>query len=162
MKNKTCCFSGHRYIGKYKLKEVEKAVFLEVQKCIGEGITRFCIGGALGFDTLCAKIVLEEKKKNAFIEFILILPCKEQTRNWNKKDVLVYEEIKHCADEVIYISESYEKGCMLRRNRELVDRSRCCICYLNQKRGGTYYTVCYALREDVEVRNIAVLYESCR
>jgi len=119
---------------------------------------RWCFG----FDTLCAKVVLESKKENPSVKLILILPCKEQTRSWKKKDILCYDEIIACADEVIYICETYEKGCMLRRNRALVDRSDTCICYLNQKSGGTYYTVCYALREEVEVRNIAVEYVECR
>lgn len=162
MEKKTCCFTGHRYIQKEKKKEVEKAVAKEVEQCIQKGITCFCIGGALGFDTLCAKVVLEAKEDNPWVELVLILPCREQTKGWHKKDILVYETIKARADKVVYIVEEYEKGCMLRRNRRLVDTSDYCIAYLKQKRGGTYYTVCYALKEGVAVCNIAVEYPTCR
>ena len=37
----------------------------------------------------------------------------------------------------------------------MVDRSTVCIAYCNRKTGGTAYTVRYALRQGVTVRNLA-------
>ena len=48
------------------------------------------------------------------------------------------------ADEVIYVSETYSKGCMFERNRFMVDRASYCISYCTKKSGGSFYTVRYA------------------
>ena len=48
------------------------------------------------------------------------------------------------ADKVVYTSQDYYSGCMHKRNRHLVDNSSRCICFLNEKTGGTFYTVNYA------------------
>ena len=37
-------------------------------------------GGALGFDTLVAKLIINLKIKYPYIKLVLILPCIEQTK----------------------------------------------------------------------------------
>ena len=74
-----------------------------------------------------------------------------------KEDVEIYEEIKRQADKVVYTSEEYTKGCMHKRNRYLVDNSSVCIAYLTEAKGGTAYTVDYALKHNLTVYNVAEL-----
>ena len=86
---------------------------------------------------------------------ILVLPCKNQTRGWEEKDVSVYESIIEQADKVVYTQENYDRGCMFERNRHLVDNSSVCVAYLTEEKGGTAYTVNYANQKGVKVINIA-------
>lgn len=59
------------------------------------------------------------------------------------------------ADQVIYTSEEYTRGCMHKRNRYLVDHSSICICYLTEDHGGTAYTVKYADKRHLQIINLA-------
>ena len=155
MKQKTCCFSGHRKILQDKRSEVENRLRFEIENLICEGVTRFCCGGALGFDTLCALIVLHLKSFHPQISLVLVLPCKNQSAKWNEKDIALYRSIVSKADEVVYVSEQYTPGCMQKRNRLLVSLSNICICYLHSSFGGTFYTVNHAKKEGLRVINIA-------
>ncbi len=155
MKEKTVCFTGHRKIPPEDLPMVSEKLRQTLIDCIEKGYCFFGAGGALGFDTLAAQTVLELKKEYSHIKLILVLPCLNQTRGWNEKDIAVYEAIKEKADKVVYTSEHYFNGCMQKRNRHLVDCSSLCICYLTESSGGTAYTVNYAVQNSLTVVNIA-------
>lgn len=155
MREKSACFSGHRALPKNGLAELEEKLHREIARLITSGIVNFFIGGALGFDTLAARCVLRFRENHENVRLILVFPCREQTSGWNKKDVAVYEDIKQQCDSYIYLQEDYSRDCMFIRNRYLVDNSSCCICYLAQRRGGTYYTVRYAERRGLSVINLA-------
>ena len=45
----------------------------------------------------------------------------------------------------------YDKGCMLRRNRYMVDRSSRLIAVYDGLLGGTMYTVSYAMKQGLKV-----------
>ena len=155
MKEKTVCFTGHRTIPMLKKWKIEKKLKETLEALIDNGYCYFGAGGALGFDTIAAQTVLELKKKHPEIKLILVLPCKNQTRGWEEKDVSVYESIIVQADKVVYTQEHYDRGCMFKRNRHLVDNSSVCVAYLTEEKGGTAYTVNYANQKGVKVINIA-------
>ena len=155
MKEKTVCFTGHRTIPMLKKWKIEKKLKETLEALIDNGYCYFGAGGALGFDTIAAQTVLGLKKKHPEIKLILVLPCKNQTRSWEEKDVSVYESIIEQADKVVYTQEHYDRGCMFKRNRHLVDNSSVCVAYLTEEKGGTAYTVNYANQKGVKVINIA-------
>ena len=154
-KNVTACFTGHRKIPSNEILTVKKRLIETISTSIENGYRYFGAGGALGFDTIAAQSVLELKQKYPDIKLILVLPCPNQTRGWDKNDVTEYERIKSKADKVVYTSDHYFRGCMQKRNRHLVDNSRCCICYLKKESGGTFYTVDYAKKSSLTIFNIA-------
>lgn len=154
MREKTCCFTGHRNIPsaiKEKLFYVTEKV---VENAIKRGYRYFGVGGALGFDTIASLVVLKLRENYPDIRLILVLPCLTQTRGWSKQDIHLYEEIKKQADKIVYTSQEYTWDCMQKRNRHLVDNSSLCICYLTKTEGGTFYTVNYARKENLDVINI--------
>ena len=148
-----CCFTGHRVISQEHIDVLNQNITDIINSLADDGVTDFITGGALGFDTLAAQKVLEIRKKNPAIRLILALPCKNQTRNWNKTDVAKYNRIMEEADEIIYVSEEYFAGCMHKRNRFMVDNSANCVFYLTATRGGTAYTVKYALGIETNMIN---------
>ncbi|MEG2596941.1 MAG: SLOG family protein [Oscillospiraceae bacterium] len=155
MKEKTCCFTGHRKIPANELRGIKKRLKREIIALIRQGVCFFGTGGALGFDTLAALTVLKLKWRYPHIKLILVLPCKNQTLKWQMKDIDVYRKILSEADKVCYTSEHYDKNCMLLRNRHLVDCSGYCISYLTQNMGGTAYTVNYAIEKGLKIISVA-------
>lgn len=155
-RNLNCCFTGHRIIRLSDRKTLSGNLSDAIRSLAESGVYNFISGGALGFDTLAADTVISERNKNPKIRLILTLPCKEQTRGWRKKDMEEYERILSLADEVIYVSEEYYDGCMQKRNRYMVDNSGHCIFYMTSPRGGTAYTVKYAIENELTMHNAMI------
>ncbi|WP_040196294.1 SLOG family protein [Candidatus Soleaferrea massiliensis] len=156
MKERTCCFTGHRDLSACKVSALQRSLRMEIIKLIEKGVWYFGSGGACGFDQLAALTVLDLKKTYSYIRLILILPCRNQEKFWNTDDAAMYKTICDQADKIVYTSDHYYTGCMHKRNRYLVDHSDCCICYLTQQSGGTKYTVDYALKKNVRVIHLNV------
>lgn len=155
MKEKSCCFTGHRLIHEEDLPFVRDQLSKVIENLIMGGYANFITGGALGFDTEAALVILALQQQYPDIKLSLALPCKEQSKGWASSEIAIYEEIKAQANEVVYVSETYTRGCMHKRNRYLIDYSSYCIAYLNQRTGGTAYTVKYAMKQGCHVNNIA-------
>lgn len=155
MREKTCCFTGHRQIPSEYLPAITKKLRDTLIFYIEQGYQYFGAGGALGFDTLAAQTVLNLKQRYPSIKLILVLPCKDQAARWSANDIEEYERIKTCTDKIVYTADRYFNGCMQKRNWHLVDHSSLCICYLTKQNGGTKYTVDYAITNGVSVVNIA-------
>lgn len=157
LKGQTCCFTGHRIVPSGLELKLFNATEKVVENAIKSGYRYFGVGGALGFDTIAALVVLKLRESYPSVKLILVLPCFNQTRGWPKEDIEIYENIIKQADKVIYTSKEYTRGCMYKRNRHLVDNSSLCVCYLTEEKGGTYYTVNYAFKNQLSIINIAEL-----
>lgn len=155
MQKKTCCFTGHRSILSADRETIVSQLEKTITELIHAGIDRFVTGGARGFDTLAAQAVLLLRKKYPNIKLILALPCLSQTRSWCERDIAVYETIKSQADEIVYTSQDYTRGCMHKRNRYMADNSGICVCCWIKDKGGTAYTVHYAEKKGLKIINIA-------
>lgn len=154
MRNKTCCFTGHRQIPPGKRTEIADKLERTIVGLYQKGIRYYGAGGALGFDALAAQTVIRLRESCPGMKLILVLPCLTQTRGWRSEDIAEYERIKTQADKVVYTSQEYTKDCMHRRNRHLVDNSSICVCYLTRNSGGTAYTVGYAEKHGLKIINI--------
>ena len=150
-----CCFTGHRDILPEHSESLNTVLDAVVEKLICRGVRVFRAGGAIGFDTVAALRIIEKKKKYPSLELHLFLPCKDQSSLWNGFSKEIYDYVLKNADEVVYTSERFSRGCMLKRNRALVDGAQICVAYCLRDNGGTAYTVKYAEKKGVRVFNIA-------
>lgn len=141
-KNISCALTGHRKLGEsFDISLVERAI----DSFIGEGILNFYCGMAMGFDLIAAKVVLERKKSNPEIKLIACVPCPNQDKYYSAEEKKKYGELLKSCDEVKLLSEKYFNGCMLVRDRFMVDSCGHLIAYLaGRNEGGTAYTVRYA------------------
>lgn len=151
---RTVCFTGHRDIP----PETADRLLAHLERVIADlcerGATTFRAGGAMGFDTMAALKVLEMKEKYPHIRLELILPCRDQTCRWDEYSVKTYQYILNAADSSRFLFDTYVDGCMLARDRRLVDGSDVCVAYCEKNRGGTAYTCQYALKNEVELINL--------
>ncbi len=144
---KKCAFSGHRYELENLDKDLLERVILNLIK---NGVTDFLCGMAVGFDMICAEIVVKYKK-NYNIKLIACKPCENQSQNFSSANKQRYDKIIESVDEIITLSPNYYAGCMQVRDRFLVDNCSVLVSFLRKNRGGTYYTVNYAKKFEVKV-----------
>lgn len=137
---KKCAFTGHRVLHeKIEIEGVERLLssFLE------RGINVFYCGMAKGFDMLIAEQVLQKKRQYKNVRLIACIPYYGQEKNYTEEEKERYVQILKEADEKIYISQAYYKGCTLKRDRFMADEADILVAYLRKKTGGTAYTVQY-------------------
>ena len=155
-----CCFTGHRKICAAHMRQMSDLLDRVLESLIGRNITEFRTGGAIGFDTVAALKVLEKRERYPHIRLHLYLPCRDQTYGWDEGSRRAYAYILSHADEVTCLREAYVQGCMLERNRKMVEGSHCCVGYCTSEQGGSAYTLRYAEKNGLRVINIAALMQS--
>ena len=145
---KVCAFTGHRSLSGTDFDEhLLERVILNLVK---NGYTRFLCGMAVGFDMKAAQAVLALKERYD-IELVACLPCTNQSERFSARSKAIYDEILGQCDERIVLGEEYERGCMQRRDRYLVDNCDVLVSFLRKNSGGTYYTVNYARKSNKKV-----------
>ncbi len=146
-KEKTVSLSGNRQL----LSDFEKDKVLFVFKnLIKKGFNTFLCGMAVGFDTECF-LILKKLREIYPINIYACVPCKDQDKSFSEKEKNIYQKLIKDSDEVILLSEHYYKGCMIVRNKYMVDNSSVLVCYNRKVSGGTFYTVNYAKKRGLEI-----------
>ena len=144
----SCAFTGHRKMGDtFNLSQLKDTV----ESFIEQGVINFYCGMAMGFDLIAAEVVLEKKIRFPDVKLIACVPCPEQQKYFPAEEKLKYERILGSCDKVEILSDRYYKGCMLVRDRFMVDNCGRVLAYLNKNDGGTAYTVRYAKSKNKEV-----------
>ncbi len=151
MKDISCCFSGHRVIPPERAEGLNQRLYAEIESLYSSGIRIFRNGGALGFDMAAALVVIDLKQKYSDLQLYMDLPCQKQASGWSNSDKSIYDYVLDKADKITYVSPYYYNGCMLARNRYMVERSSCLIAYKTRETGGTAYTVRYAASQGLRI-----------
>ena len=156
----TCAFTGHRP-HKLPWKDNEddprcialKKVLTEQIISLAEaGITDYFSGMAEGTDHYCARIVLALREKDPALKLHCILPHVGQEAGWSGPARERYHSILEQADSIEYVSRAYYDGCMIDRNRRLVDSAGLLLAvYGGARRSGTGSTVNYARKLGREI-----------
>ena len=153
MNSFTCAFTGHRpqkLPWGYREADprciaLKKTLAARIAELAHAGYTDFLSGMAEGTDTWAALAVRALKKETPALKLRCILPCEGQADKWPASARELYFSILARADEVVYVARKYSSGCMLKRNRYLVDHAHCLLAVYNgEYRGGTAMTVRYA------------------
>ena len=156
-KELTCCFTGHRPQKLGFAENSEQGIALknkissEILGLVSErGVRHFITGMAQGVDTYAAETVL--KLRDAFPDITLecAVPCRTQSLHWSGENRRRYEDIVSRADKVSILQNTYDRGCMERRNRYMADNSDIVLAVWNGSTGGTANTVKYAEKHGKE------------
>ena len=153
----TCCFTGHRILGKDFDRDNLLNLIIELHKT--KGIKTFICGGALGFDTEAAFAVRRAINFGYDIKLHIYVPCNNQSAKWTEAQKKFYEGILEIADYVDMVDKPYFTGCMKDRNYKMVDNSAYCVAYYhedNKRASGTGQTFRYAKKCGLEVVNLAI------
>lgn len=152
MQSYIACFTGYRpnkcawgYNEQdYRCVNMRERTKIKIEESIKQGYHTFLCGMALGFDMICAELVLELKKQYPHIKLIGALPCKNQDALWSAEQKSRYRKLLKQLDGIRCIYDKYEDGCMIERNEYMVNNSSLVIALFDGKSGGTAKTVKYA------------------
>ncbi len=158
---RACCFTGHRPekcsfsydagSAEYVMlaDELERALVCALDR----GFDTFYSGGAKGFDLLAAEKLLSFRGKYEF-RLIVAVPFRSQAAGFSDEWKKRYDKVLSAANEIVYLSSEYYRGCYEDRNRYMVDRSELVIAHYDGSAGGSRNTVNYAKRKGIEVINL--------
>ncbi len=152
-RERCCAFTGHRVIARDRYPALAGRVSETVRWLYYEKDVRvFLTGAALGFDTVAAIAVLNLKRELEELRLAAVIPCPEQGQGWNEAQLGQYRSVLAGADQVIETANRYYTGCMLERNRFLVDHAAYLVSYYDGNgKGGTAYTVNYAAKKEITI-----------
>ena len=155
MKEKTCCFFGHRTINetdelRERLREIIEKLIIE------NSVDTFLFGSKSRFNSLCQETVTELKEKYPHIKRVYV----------RAEYPYINEDYKN------YLLESYEdtyypekilgsgRASYIERNYEMIDNSNYCIVYYDEstaptiRKSGTKIALDYAIKKGKEIINI--------
>lgn len=108
------------------------------------GFTTFLCGMARGCDFWFAGAVLKLKEQKPELRLEAYLPCPSQPDRWPDGDRKCYEDLLLGCDAVYMVEPTYSEGCMLRRNRAMIDRCDALLTVWDGSRGGTAAAIRHA------------------
>lgn len=149
-----CAFTGHRNIKQSHRYAMPDLLRRAINFAYNRGCRDFVAGGAVGFDTEAARQVLLFRVDHPDVRLIMFLPCLDQDFAWNMRQRDSYDYILASADEVKYLSDSYDRSCMRRRNQAMADTCDIMIAYVGHDRSGASQTLRMAREGGKECYNL--------
>lgn len=158
-RGETCCFTGHRPEKlpwgcdetDERCQALKRRLDLELEQAYRDGFRHFICGMARGADFYFCEAALDLRDRRSGVTVEAAIPCEEQAARWCDADRARYFDlVSHCDLETM-VQRRYDRGCMLRRNRYMVDRSARLLAVYDGMLGGTMYTISYARKRCLEV-----------
>jgi uncharacterized phage-like protein YoqJ len=155
----TCCFTGHR---PDKLPwgtderdprcvALKRSMLREIERLYRRGKTHFISGLARGADLYFAEAVLELKEIYPLITLEGAVPCLSQADRWPEEERARRQRVLDACDLESVVQENYDRWCMQRRDRYMVDRASAILAVFDGTPGGTMYTLNYAMGEGLDI-----------
>lgn len=158
-RERTCAFTGHRP-EKLPWREDEadpRCLALKtrlaaaVEEAYDKGMRHFLCGMARGADFYFCDAVLALRERRPDVTLEAVIPCEEQAANWRDRDRERWFSLVERCDRETMVQHHYDRGCMLRRDRYLVDHASMLIAVYDGMLGGTMYTITYAMKRELDV-----------
>lgn len=163
-KETTCCFSGHRpnklpWGGMEtdpRCLALKEAISREIETAYDKGYRHFISGMAQGADFYFCEAVQKLRDERPGVTLEAAIPCEEQASKWPERERERYFRLVGLCDFETMVQRHYDRSCMLRRNRYMVDHSSLLIAAFDGTMGGTMYTITYAMGHGVNVVTIPI------
>ena len=160
----TCCFTGHRE-SKLPWRDDERdprcvrlcrRIYDAVEAVYADGVRHYICGMANGCDLYFLEAVLRFRESHPDITVEAAIPYAGQAEHWRAPLRERYRSLLSQCDYETVVQQTYSGGCMMRRNRYMVDHSRVLIAAYNGEPGGTMNTMLYAMRRGLSVIELPV------
>jgi uncharacterized phage-like protein YoqJ len=154
-----CCFTGHRpnklpwHYDETDPRCAAAKSWLDkaVEDAYEDGYRHFICGMAMGGDFYFCESVIKLRDQHPEVILEAAIPCPQQSQHWPTEQILRYVKLCGQCNLVNVLQSSYDRACMLRRDRYMVARSGRIISLFNGTPGGTMQTLAYALQEKLEI-----------
>ena len=155
----SCSFTGHRPEklpwGEDELDprclEIKAKLATAVETAYEAWCRHFLCGMARGADFYFCEAVLDLRQRRPGVTLEAVIPCEEQAARWSERDRDRYYTLVASCDGETMVQRHYDKGCMLRRNRYLVDHAARLIAVYDGMLGVTMDTIRYAMKQGLEL-----------
>ena len=156
MKDKTCCFFGHRNISetedlKSKLIEIIEKLIVE------EKVDTFLFGSKSRFNSFCLEAMAEIKEKYPHIKRVYVRAEYPYISEHYKDYLLESYEDTYYPEKIV----NSGRASYVERNYEMIDNSHYCIVYYDEpcapttRKSGTKIALDYAIKKEKRITNIA-------
>ena len=125
-----------------------------VEEAADRGVTAFLCGMTRGCDFYFAEAVLTLVKSRPELRLEAYLPCPSQPERWPEPDQHRQKELLMECAAVYMVEPAYSDGCMLRRNRAMVDRCAELLTVWDGTEGGTAAAIRYARKRGRTVNGL--------
>ena len=82
MKEKVFCFSGHRSLPKTELPMIQQRTEELIRSLLDRGMTTAIVGGALGYDLLALRLLLEIRNEHKELQIWGFFPFSGYDSKW--------------------------------------------------------------------------------
>lgn len=160
MRRSLCCsFTGHRpeklpwgeNEADPRCLELKEKLAASVETAYQAGYRHFLCGMARGADFYFCEAVLELRSRLPDVTLEAVIPCEEQAARWSERDRDRYFALVQACDGETMVQRHYDRGCMLRRNRYLIDHAARLIAVYDGLLGGTMYTITHAMKQGLDL-----------
>ena len=157
--SRTCCFTGHRPDKRpWGLDEddprcaaLKASLDRELDGLYRRGFRHFISGMAMGCDLYFAEAALALRERCHGVTVEGAVPCPTQAQKWPETLRRRWRAILDTCDLETVVQQNYDRWCMLRRDRYIVDRSAAVLAVFDGAPGGTQYTLNYAMDKKREI-----------
>lgn len=164
-RQESCSFTGHRPA---KLpwgynEQDPRCVDLKtrladaLEAAYAEGYRHFLCGMAQGCDLYFCECALALRQRHEGVTVEAVIPCPTQADRWPRAEQERYRQLVDACDLETVVSAQYHSGCMLRRDRYLVDHASLLVAVFDGSAGGTRYTIQYAISRGLNVVDLPVV-----
>ena len=151
--SRTCCFTGHRPDKlpwgpderDPRCAALKRSLLREIEGLYRRGFRHFISGMAMGCDLYFAEAALALREKYPELSVEGAVPCPTQAERWPEPLRRRWRDILDQCDLETVVQQNYDRYCMLRRDRYMVDRSAAVLAVFDGTPGGTQYTLNYAM-----------------
>lgn len=152
----TCCFTGHRPDklpwgtddADPRCTGLRERLDGALHRAYELGFRHFISGMARGSDLYFCQAALKLRERCPGVTVEGAVPCPTQADSWPERERELYAALLDKCDLETVVQQQYSRGCMMRRNRYMVDHSsRIIAVYNGIPKGGTAGTLLYALRQ---------------
>ena len=158
-RERTCCFTGHRAEklpwgdderapGCLRLKAAIRDVLASLY---AGGFRHFICGMATGADIYFGEAVAALREEHPDVTLEAAVPFEGQEKRWSVFWRRRYGRLAESCDAVTVLHREYVPGCMMDRNRYMVDASRVLVAAYSGAPGGTRNTILYAIDQGLEI-----------
>ena len=158
MKEKTCCFFGHRKIN--ETEELKLKLIEIIEKLIvDEKVDTFLFGSKSRFNSLCLELVTEMKEKFPHIKRIYVRAEYPDINEHYKSYLLESYEDTYYPEKIL----NSGRAAYVERNYEMIDKSHFCIVYYDEpnapttRKSGTKTALDYAIKKEKQITSLLQL-----
>lgn len=160
----TCCFTGHRpsklpwgYREEdLRCLDLKMDIVQALVDLYQRGYRHFLCGMAEGCDLYFAESLLLLRQVHEDVSLGAAIPFRGQAERWSAEQRTRYHRILDACDSVFLQQEHYAPGCMMARNRYMVNHSSLLLACYNGEAGGTCNTILYAKEKGLEILTIPI------